>query len=233
MKCAEVKPLLDLLIDNETDSFQEAEIKNHLQNCRSCQNALKNLQVISRTLKKPLPVSASANLDERVLRSFRIHQANKNLPVTTETKNGFFGRIFIPVPVLALSFALFALGIGAAYQFGKTSAAKPDSANEKISAPLPEKSIETPNPTQQTLIKYVEVPVTKIVKIPVVREKQVTKIIYREKSGKTSPAPNLLKENEISADNDNDNQVLTQINLSGFQPVSELIIKVTKKGESQ
>lgn len=229
MKCVEVEHQLNLLADDEIDFSQKEEIERHLQNCPSCQNSRKSLQFVGAFLKQP--VSAPANLDERVLDAFQKHHANKKpLPILKE-KRRFFGRIFIPVPIFALVLAVFALAVGTAYQFGKISAATTITADKKDSEILPDKSSDTANLSPQTSVKYIEVPVTKIVKIPVIKEKPITRIIYRDKNAKKTFSPINPKTPEIEADKNN--QYLTEFDLRGFQVVSELKPRIIKEGKNQ
>lgn len=228
MNCAEAKQQLNFLPDKEIDEFQKDEIARHLKNCPSCQNDLEQLQMTSELLKKHLPVSAPVQLDARVLNAFQNYHANKKLPAITNKKRGLFGRILVPVPLFALLLAVFAIAVGAAYQFGKISAAKVNSSVTESNKSSPEKSPETVQTAQIPLIKYVEVPVTKIVKVPVFKEKTITKFIEKNKDIEKSNAPENSRADATAAANTN-NQYLTRFSLEGFQSVSELKPKIIKK----
>ena len=89
-----------------------------------------------------------------------------------------------------------------------------------------------------SLVKIVEVPVIqeKIIEIPVYKEKIVTRIIYKNGDRKTvnnagkndSVSPVGASNNSILSSRLRDNRYSTQVNLSGFQLVSELKPQIIK-----
>lgn len=237
MNCAEAKQTLHLLIDGELDPAQKEGIECHLQNCPACRNELARLQTMGALLKKDLLITAPAQLDTRVLAAFQKHH-QKAVPI--EEKRSFFGALFgkilIPIPVFALALAVFAIGIGVAYQVGKASTANvqqiaSETKSSEVKPEIPIQSVpQASAPTQ--LIKYVEVPVLKIVKVPVIQEKTVIKYQERKNESAEKPAPVNLKSPEIlTAINNKPAQI--QISLRDFQPVSVLKPRIIRNGEDQ
>lgn len=228
MKCNEVKENLDALLDGEAAIFQTEKIENHLENCFSCQTEFKNLQMLSRTLKQNLPVSAPAFLDEKIFSEFEnfhaAKRAEKPQEKSSKEKIGWFG---IPRFAFAAALVLFTLATISAFQIGRMSASE-------ISLVMPEVQENTAvkQDEKSMPVKIVEVPVIreKIVEVPVIKEKIVTKKIYinqenaveNEDKSKVSTALNEMKAN---------NEYLTPIELKGFQPVAKIKARITKKSE--
>ena len=228
MKCAEVKQQLDFLIDAEIKSPQKEEIRRHLQDCADCLERFENLQIVGQLLKEYLPVSAPVNLDKKVLEAFyNHHKSKKPLPAVSE-KVGFLRRILVPVPVFAAVFAAFAFAFIAAYQFGKMSANANLTAG-KSSLAAANKISEPSQNTPVSIVKYVEVPVAKIVQVPVFRERVITRFVEKNKNVRKPTAPRDSKPSETVTAANKKNQYLIQFSLEGFQPVSELKPKIIKK----
>ena len=219
MKCINVKENLDALLDGEVSFTQKREIENHLETCVSCQTEFENLQAISGILKQNLAISAPLFLDKKVFSEFKNFHAEK--PKEKLQKIGWFG---IPRFAFAAALILFTLGIISAFQIGKMSASE-------ISVIMPEvQENKTLNQEKIMSVKIVEVPVIreKIVKVPVIKEKIVTKIIYVNKDEKTDT--NLPAKKDFALKNKiEDNKYLTRSNLEGFQPVSEMNLRISKE----
>lgn len=228
MKCIDVKENLDVLLDGEAGILDEREIENHLETCGSCRAEFENLNRISGILRQNSAVSAPLILDEKVFSGFDDFHAEKSKAKPAKEKIGWFG---IPRFAFAAALLLFALGITSAFQLGRMSADEisvvmPE-VRESINSNQTEKSTDDEKPP---LVKIVEVPVIKekIVEVPIIKEKIVTKTVYVNKNDKTEtklPA----KENFALKNKVEDNKYLTRSNLDGFQPVSEMNLRISKE----
>ena len=219
MKCIKIKENLDALLDGEVSFSQKREIENHLGMCVSCQTEYENLRTINGVLKQNLAISAPLSLDKKVFSEFKNFHAEK--PKEKLQKIGWFG---IPRFAFATALILFTLGIISAFQIGKMSASE-------ISVVMPEvQENKIPNQEKTTSEKIVEVPVIreKIVEVPVIKEKIVTKIIYVNKDEKTD-ANFPAKKDFVLKNKIEDNKYLTRSNLEGFQPVSEMNLRISKE----
>lgn len=242
MKCIDVKENLDALLDGEAGILNEREIENHLETCGSCRVEFENLSAIGGILKNNLAISAPTILDEKVFSGFDSFHAEK--PKPTKEKIGWFG---IPRFAFAAALLLFAIGITSAFQLGKMSASKisvvlPEVAESKDVNQVAEvndaNQIEDNLKTEKPIIKIIEVPVIKekIVEVPVIKEKVITRTVYIEKNRKTEKEnkilPNSTTNNDVAMESSiKENGYVTQTDLKGFQPVSQVKIKITRKEE--
>ena len=244
MKCIDVKENLDALLDGEIETAPKRTIENHLENCVSCGAEFSRLQMLGQTLKQNLTTAAPASLDAKIFSEFESFHAAKRAEKTLETapkeKFGWFG---IPRFALAAALVLFALTTFAAFQIGKMSAGKiivetPQVIeNQSLTASQVTENNQTKDENLSS-IKIVEVPVIqeKIVKVPIYKEKIVTRIIYKNAERKTennagkndSVSPVGASNNSILSSRLRDNRYSTQVNLSGFQLVSELKPQIIK-----
>jgi hypothetical protein len=216
MKCVEVKEHLETFLDGETGVIWRDEIETHLETCESCRAEFAELRSVSRLLRKELPVSAPNHLDAKVFAAFRQHHEKKSI----WNWSAILASIFAPKPI----FALLTLGIltGLAFLVGRMTAP----ANEIIVA-SPSQIVEKEVPKE--VIKYIEVPTTKIVEIPIEREKIVTQIVYRNVEMKRkSLSPTLRAGNSPNKNSES----VEQVDLKDFQPLGEISPKILKKGET-
>jgi hypothetical protein len=216
MKCVEVKEHLETFLDGETGVIWRDEIETHLETCESCRAEFAELRSVSRLLRKELPVSAPNHLDAKVFAAFRQHHEKKSV----WNWSAILASIFAPKPI----FALLTLGIltGLAFLVGRMTAP----ANEIIVA-SPSQIVEKEVPKE--VIKYIEVPTTKIVEIPIEREKIVTQIVYRNVEMKRkSLSPTLRAGNSPNKNSES----VEQVDLKDFQPLGEISPKILKKGET-
>ncbi len=238
MKCTEVKQNLDAFFDGEIFSTQKDLIETHLENCGFCQTEFENLQSVRNVLKQSLPVSASAVLDERVMSAFQLfHNKQRASKVEEKTKTEKIGWFAVPRFVFASALVLFALATISAFQLGRMSA---DVASVKVPQIKEKNDLTTSefagNNSEKeqdaNQIKIVEVPVIreKIVKVPVIEEKIVIKTIYVTKDEENKSRMNLSENNSLALKNSVENNgYLTQTDLKGFQPVSEINLKISKE----
>lgn len=247
MKCINIEQKLSELLDGELGLSEKATVETHLELCDSCQNSFANMQAISGNMKQNLAVSAPNLFDEKVLNTFQNFQNEKLAEISTEKprtqKIGWFG---IPKFAFAAALLLFGLVGITAFQIGKISASEvtvisPEIKENKIANDLPNKIVAEKNePTikNDTTIKFVEIPVIKekIVEVPVIKEKIVTRIVYKNlntedrkgKDTKNSVPKNDKTEKFAVSSRLKENQYSTQINLEGFQFISELKPQIIK-----
>ncbi|MCB1025726.1 MAG: hypothetical protein KDB79_15115 [Acidobacteria bacterium] len=230
MKCIEVSKNLDILLDGEIHDFRHKKIESHLNICGSCRAKFESLQAISNSIRQTLPGAAPSSLDERVLKAFQDHHAKRE-SAPPEEKAGWFQ---IPKLAFAAAFLLFALFCGAAFELGKLSANNVSVSVADIN-PAPKRIENADFGADHPGINEPEQLVkTKFVKVPVIKEKIVTKIacvdrdqITAHKTRKDNSAQDTFAINNSI----NDKEFLTQTNLKDFQPVSEIKPIVTKQEE--
>ncbi|MEZ5427204.1 MAG: zf-HC2 domain-containing protein [Pyrinomonadaceae bacterium] len=232
MNCIETEKEFDALIDGELDPRLSREVEAHLEACVDCRTDFENLALISRTVKRTPAVAAPAGLDERVFRAFdAIHREKRPEPAETirpAAKSFWFG---IPRLVFASALVLFALSIISAFQLGRMSVGGKADPADKNTAQSEKKA--TP-PAE----RIVEVPVIreKIVEVPVVREKVITRTVFLEKRAekeepkKTDNRPSVQKDLALKS-SVAENGYLTQTDLSGFRPVSDVKTNIIKRNE--
>lgn len=250
MKCTDAKENLDALLDRELERARVLELENHLESCRFCRTEFENLQNVGAILRRNARISAPVSLDEKVFAAFGDFQDEKRRAKTENAEIekakaksvGWFG---VPRFVFAAASFLLVLTALSAFQLGKLTA-----INSEISAietPRNEAAKSAPAESEKSspTVQTIEVPIVtekiiekeKIIEIPVVREKIITRIVYKnakdEKKGndqnvvpKTDAAEPFTVKSRLK-----ENQYSTQINLEGFQVISELK-PIIIKGES-
>lgn len=229
MNCIEIERNLDAFFDGEITSSKEIEA--HLENCVSCQTSFANLQTISRAMKQNFAVSAPTLLGDKVMSAFQnYHEAKRREKVEKKQQTKKIGWFAIPRFAWAAILILFALGMISAFQIGKMSASEISVVMPEVQENINSNQIENELNTQKAEMKIVEVPVIreKIVEVPVIREKIFTKTVYVNRTEKNT---NVLptKEDFALTNKIEDNKYLTRSNLEGFQPVSEMNLRVSKE----
>ncbi len=229
MKCIEVEKKLDAFFDGEIVSPQE--IESHLENCVSCRTTFENISAVRRTLKQNFKVSAPPLLGENVLSAFQnFHEAKRREKVETKQTTQKIGWFGIPRFAFAAALILFALATITAFQIGRMSASEIVVLMPEVQENSDLNQIKNEADARKTTVKIVEVPVIreKIVEVPVIREKIVTQTIYVNKNEKKEQ--NLPAKEDFALKNKiEDNKYLTRSNLEGFQPVSEMNLRISKE----
>jgi hypothetical protein len=153
----------------------------------------------------------------------------------------FVGSLSIPKPAFAAAVIMVAVAIAAANIIGRY-AVTPLNVTSIPAAP----SLIAPTHFPPEIIEK-----TKIVEVPVIKERVVTRVVYIERqsneannsrksllaqdlTGGNKQKQNLTKEETNSAINAEASEYVTRGNLSGFQPIAELktrIIQDTKQDE--
>ena len=243
MKCTEVKENLDALLDGEIADSSASEIENHLKICAVCETEYENLRNLGAIRRQNLRMSAPDSLDAKVFSAFRDFQTEKRAAQFTKVRAAKIGWFGVPRFAFAAAFLLFALGIGAAFQFGRMSAAENlnvalENKNEKIKVNSNESATDISEKRETFPVQSPVEPtvVEKIIKVPIVQEKIVTRIVYRDRVvGKNkvdeqpSATPPIGSNDRLAIKSRlTDNQYSTQIHLEGFQIVSDLKPQIIK-----
>lgn len=234
MQCVEVEKLVNWLVDDELESSVKRSVKDHLGECHSCRRVFESMQAVRGTLKNYLPpIAPPSRLDALVMEAFYSKQKQPASSTPQSWLQTIFGRLAIPKPA-ALTFAtvVFAALFGFAFQLGRISATDIQMTMPADSSAM----LQTPPFDKISPVAAAETPAVKIVEVPVVREKIVTRFVYLNKRrGERSevktarsnpPPPNESLMNDSIAENG----YLTQTNLKGFQPVSNIKTSIIKGG---
>ena len=221
MQCNEVEKWIESLVDDEITWRLKKDVETHVGDCRSCERILQNTRTLKNVLRNSLPlISPPGRLDANVMKAFYSAREKRAATKTPTWRSAFFQRVDIPKPIAALLTVLIAALLGLAFQLGRVSV----SAAQKVS--------DTPAP----LAQIIGIPVTKVVEVPVIKEKLVTHYVYvnkqrnddnQIKSIRGNPQTDNLELNSSIAENG----YITQTNLKGFQPTAEIKIGVRKGGK--
>lgn len=233
MKCVDVEKYLSSFDNDEPDFNVRQKIENHLQTCHSCRKSVEIQQTANHLLKNLPAIAPSNQFDARMMQAFRTHGEKKN-------KAGFWATVFGNFSISkSAAFGLVALIIvaGAAFQLGRMTSPNVETAEtQKTNS----SSLLTANsPKMEIIEKPIEVPVTKIVEVPVYKEKIVNRIIYKDREiiktiklsdkNETRDANSSFQNTAVNSIQSSETSM--PINLKNFQPVSEIKIHIIKKGE--
>ena len=229
MKCPEIN--IQLLLDNEIDLFEKQEVEAHLAVCNSCSCEFQ-AQVATRKLLKQQPAILPGNtFDNSVLQAF------ENRQVKSDTvKISWLASIFvIPKPILAFGVLMFLVTAGLAFQIGRLSVSSPPHIDL---AKTTDETLETIPTTPDRIKRQEAIPkepeikkITKYVKVPIVREKVVEKIIYINKPVQKAKRTKKIKKQTkqpIAAKN-----IAAQFNLRDMRSPEFLKYKIIKQGADE
>lgn len=181
MKCEEVKPLIEEFYDNNLKPDLKLKIEQHISDCQLCKIDFARLQKLSFVLQKsPLPPPSTA-LDKRIFQEFSLEHESRRAPKAGWWQKLFTGSIAIPKPVFAATVIVIALGLILSNWLGRGASNSAEIADAKISLPLS----DTAQP-----YKTGEANSTKIIEVPVVRERLVKQIVYVERSNRNTAVGN-------------------------------------------
>lgn len=240
MKCVEVEKQIDSLLDGEVNPVIREEVEHHLKECRVCGQIHENLRAVNELLMKPVPVPDPKRLDGFVMDAFYRHQNKKQEIKETVGWWAAFSRLsLIPKPAMTFAALLFAVSLGLAFQLGRITATDIQVAlpqTEQVSPlALKENNVSVSPAETASNIKN-EAPVTKFIRIPIIREKIVNRIVYVDKPQKrereNSIPPVMSERNNLALkSSDRKNEFLTKVNLKGLQVISDSKPRIIKKGE--
>lgn len=219
MNCIETKKNIEALLDDELDDAQKDAVEHHLWVCSDCRELREKTASLSSLLRANLIDSPSAELETRVMKSFKNHHAPGR-----SWRRIVFGAFIVPKPVFATLLILTLAGFWAAFQIGKinsTSVSMSSPADNAIEIP-----VQMPGETRiQTVV----------VEVPVVKEKTVTRTVYvraprNDKNEKIKPIRNLQPNNlPLYGSTVAENGFFTDANLKGFEPAAEMNAKIIKE----
>ena len=203
---------MSALIDGELNDKEFENTKRHLNQCVSCQMTLERMKNVGNQIKT-WHVSTSESLDQKVILALK-SQKPKEMAVWSSIPRFAFVGVFL----------LLAIFSGLAFQIGKIS-------GQSIAITVPFQ----PRVSNIRGINLNETgnrkPIFKTNEAPTVKEKIVTKIVY--KTIRIKPK-RIRKNSENTAKSRKEKNELNknELNTNGFRIVSELKPRIIKKGET-
>lgn len=232
MQCSEVEKWIEPLIDNEISSLLKRDVETHVGECQSCCRILENSRILKNVLKNSLPLlSPPSRLDVSVTEAFYRRQKKRESNKTATWGSAIFRRVVIPKPIFALFAVFIAALLGLAFQLGRVSVSPVQSPT--LAKDFSELSQKESDESAAPPAKIIEVPVTKVVERPVIKEKIVTRYIYVNKRNEKN---NQIKSVRNNSQTDNselsgsiaENGYITQTSLKGFQPMEKIKTRVAR-----
>lgn len=220
MNCIKTKENIEALLDGELDDRQKDAVEHHLWVCSDCRELREKTAALSNLLRANLFDSPSADLNERVMKSFKNHHAPDGF-----WRRIVFGAFIVPKLVFATLLILASAGFWAAYQIGRINSTVVSMSSPAADAN--ELRVHTPG---EAKIKTV------VVEVPVIKEKTVTRTVYvraprHDKNEKIkSTARNSQANNPLSYGSTvAESGFFTDVNLQGFEPSAEMNAKIIKE----
>jgi hypothetical protein len=241
MNCTEVEKQIYFLLDDGASSEIREQVKHHLKECQNCKQIYAKLEAVNEVLMKSITVPEPYRMDTNVIEAFRRHQSKKHK--AKESANwwaALLELILIPKTAVALFALLFVVSGALAFQFGRMTATNvqaPTSQAEKINQ-LTFKEKDAPVISTEPASKpMADSHSTKFIKVPVIKEKIVTRIVYvnkplKRESQRDTSSGTFEKNNLAIKSSMQRNEFLTEVNLKGFQLVSDSKVRIIKKGET-
>jgi len=222
MNCTETKKNIEALLDGELGELEKDAVEHHLWTCPPCLELMEQQSSLSNLLRTSAIAAVtapSAELDRRVMKSFRNHQASK----ASGWRRAFFGAFTVPKPVFAALFLMAIAGLWAAFEIGKAAARTVSMKSPEVDA-----AVQTP---PELVVQTV------FVEVPVIREKIITRTVFvPEKKSDAAVKTKLtvsagLKKNNLPSYSSTvgDNGYFTDVSLKGFEPSAEISAKIIKE----
>ena len=219
MNCIETKKNIEALLDDELDDDLTDAVEHHLWICPACCQLKEQMRSISNLMQMSRIIPASAELDKRIIKSFQNHHASK-----PSWRRVVFGGFVVPKPIFAALLILAAAGFWLAFQIGKINSTTVSMTSPSITSN--EILVQTPAETRVQTV---------VVKVPVIKEKIVTRTIYvrdsknnKNEKGKSS-ADSRQNNLPLYSSSVTDNGYFTGVSLKGFQPSAEINAKIIKE----
>ncbi len=219
MNCFETKKNIEALLDGELGELEKDAIEHHLWICPPCLELMEKASSVSNLLRtSEIAHAPSAELDWRVMQSFRNHRVSK----TSGWRRIVFGAFVVPKPVFAMLFLMALAGLWAAFEIGKIAA-----ATVSMTTPFVDNSVPAP---PETIIQTV------FVEVPVIKEKTVARTVFVREQ--TSGKPEKIKSSAAGSRKSGlpsysstvaENRYFTDVSLKGFQPSAEISAKIIKE----
>lgn len=224
--CREVESKLIDLVFDELETDDKLRLLGETEGCTRCLNLRRSmtgtLVVFDRALAAASPAENYwQGYNERLNR--KLNAIDRRAP---EKRAPFWKRIFaasLPVPVPVAAAIIIALLVSSVLALRRSS---------------PDGSVVQPQATASSSVTAAPVPV-KIVEVPVVSERVVTRIVYverkRHEKNETRRSPTLIAQSKspVSARGAKDEQsgFITRANLAGFEPTSEVKIRMIRRSD--
>lgn len=241
MNCKEVGLLIEEFYDGEVALHLKPRVEAHIAVCSLCSAEFEKMHRLDQLLEKtPAPPPPSALLDQRLMEAFQ-HQNKETAISPSLWQRIFAGSLIIPKPAFAAALVVIAFAITAANLVGRYAATSSESS--AISA-VPMSTVFVPSPPE--IIQE-----TKIIEVPVVKERVVTRIVYVERQNSEAIKPQEIlsaqngidrnkQEQTLKKDDSNlamngaveDSGYVTRANLIGFQPPAELKTRIIQEGKT-
>ncbi|MDQ6786334.1 MAG: zf-HC2 domain-containing protein [Acidobacteriota bacterium] len=224
MNCIETKKNIEALLDGELEDEIKDAVEHHLWICAPCRGLREETASLSGLLQTSRIDLPSAELDRRVMKSFKNHRAS-----SWSWRRVVFGAFVIPKPVFATLLILAMAGLWLSFQVGKISSTTISMMSPSVNTNEIPVSMPAETKTQTVLVE-----------VPVIKEKIVTRTVYvrDEKNNKNekikSSADSRQSNLPLYGSTVAENGFFTDVSLKGFQPSAEIharIIKEVKEDE--
>jgi hypothetical protein len=240
MDCERASLLIEEFYDGEIDLHLKSRVEEHIVVCSFCSAEFYKVRSLDQLLEKSsAPPPPSAMLDRKLIEA--LHQNQKALKSPAWWHRLFAGSLSIPKPAFAAAVIMGSVAIAGANIIGRYAVT---SSDVSLIPAVPSLIASTPLPPE--IIEK-----TKIVEVPVIKERVVTRVVYverqsnetnnsqksllaQDRTGGNKQKQNSTKEETNSSINAETSEYVTRGNLSGFQPIAELktrIIQDTKQDE--
>ena len=126
MNCAEINLRMGEMLDLELSPELAEFVKTHLSTCAPCRSTLEQLESLRAALRSSVRHTASAALDDRVMRAFQQHHDRRQpaQPAARGWKESIFGSISIPRPALIMASLLTAIAVALGFSIGRITASR-------------------------------------------------------------------------------------------------------------
>lgn len=225
MNCNEVSALLEALHDGALNSEIEADMMEHVSACSACYAGLVRIQSLSGLLQKSLIPAPTPELDVRLMDAFSGRYGRQGQK-RSWWHRAFVGSVSIPKPAFAAALVAVAVALAAVAMIGRGTEVPSGGV-----AAVQEYRVAAPAPAQPAIVER-----TKIVEVPVVRERVVTRTLFverkRTRAGKVQEPALAGKPSErelAMSDSISSNGYITLADLSNFQPAMETKARVLRE----
>ncbi|HEX8638090.1 MAG TPA: zf-HC2 domain-containing protein [Pyrinomonadaceae bacterium] len=243
MNCEKVKESIEAFHDGAINDAVKIRTEEHIAGCASCAAAFDRLRALSDLLRKDVAPATSGALDRKLMRAFaEKYELTAKSPA--RWSGIFSGSLSIPKPAFAAGLIAVAVAITAANLIGRRASI--DTTSNRVSTAPAAFSQPSPEAVEQT----------KIVEVPVVRERVITRVVYVERPSQADefktrfdaihsrarnlPGKTIKEKKGVSSERENisdlamngsvgRNGYFTSGDLTGFQPAAELKARIVEE----